>query len=102
MSTNAQLPITSRSVDLKARVIVGASHAYACITTPTTSLDVQLLGAMSASASLERSAAELREKARSYLARAELMETAALLLDRQPYDRLREGVSLQSAAAHPA
>lgn len=84
---------TANQPTLKARVIVGASHAYACITTPTKSLDVQLKGGMPASKSLTATAAEMREKAQSMLDRAELLDAAAALLHGQGFETMREGVS---------
>jgi hypothetical protein len=78
---------------LKARVVVGASHAYACINTPTSSMDVQLMGGMPASKSLQFSAAGLREKAQAYLARADVMDAAAAVIQ-------AESAARQATAAH--
>lgn len=62
---------------MKVRILIGAHAAYACITTPKTSLDVQLSPGRSAAQSLRESALELREKAARDIARADLMEEAA-------------------------
>lgn len=79
-----QSPQQDACIDgLRVRVFVGAQAAYACISTPNTSLDVQLLGAMGAPQSLRRQAQELREKAEQYQARAYLIEQAALALEQQ-------------------
>lgn len=66
--------------ETKVRIMVGAEAAYACITTPTTSLDVRLDPGMSASKAMLRSAKELREQAERLLKRAELIETAEKLV----------------------
>lgn len=66
--------------DLTVKVIVGASHAYACIKTGCTSLDVQLAGGKSASKALLQAAAEARRQASLLLERGLLMEQAAAKL----------------------
>jgi len=71
-----------RNIVLQVRVIVGASHAYACINGNRFSLDVQLNGGQSASSSLRQSAEELRKKAEENILRAERMEAAAKILDK--------------------
>jgi len=69
---------------MQVRVICGAQSAYACIQTPTTSLDMMLSPGRSAPQSLRESAAELRERAAQLLERAALLEAAAEVLAAQP------------------
>lgn len=65
---------------MNVKVIVGAQHAYACIKTETTSLDVLLSPGRSPAQSLLETATEMREKAAKLIARAELVEQAQKLL----------------------
>lgn len=62
------------------RVMVGASHAYACISEPGRSLDVRLEPGRSAAASLAEIAHEERAKAAKLLQRADILERAARAL----------------------
>ena len=66
---------------MKVRLIVGASHAYACVSGAGYSCDFQLRGGMGAPKALRMSAAELREHAAREIVRAERMEQAADLLE---------------------
>lgn len=66
------------------RVIIGASHAYACITTHRRSLDVQLQGGRSAVADLRRHAEEDERQAARLLDRAALVRRAAQVLEVRP------------------
>lgn len=59
---------------MKAKVIVGASTAYACISTPTRSIDVLLRAGRAPAASLRETVEELREKARALQDRADFIE----------------------------
>lgn len=60
---------------MKAKVIVGASYAYACISTPTRSLDVLLHAGRAPAVSLRETVEELREKARALQDRADFIES---------------------------
>lgn len=62
---------------MQVNVIVGASHAYACIKDDEFLMDVQLSAGRSPATSLRESAKECRDKAAAYLKRAERMEHAA-------------------------
>lgn len=62
---------------MKVRTLCLAEAAYACISTPTRSMDVMLKPGRGAPQSLRESAAEIREHAARQIARAELMEQAA-------------------------
>jgi len=64
-------------MDMTVKIMLGAQSAYACIKTSTVNLDVRLKPGRSAKISLNESASEMREKAASILARAELIEAAA-------------------------
>ncbi|MCX7173902.1 MAG: hypothetical protein NT159_08245 [Proteobacteria bacterium] len=64
---------------MKVRIFVGA-RAYACISTDTKSLDVQLSAGKPAAASLRESAKDMREEAARFLERAALIEAAAELV----------------------
>lgn len=66
---------------MKARIIIGAQHAYACLSDDNFTMDVQLDHGHSASASLRHSASEMRTKANDMLRRAERMEAGAALLE---------------------
>lgn len=70
-------------MDMNVRILVGAKHAYVCIKTPTTSLDVLLKPGKGASKSLRETALEMREEARQRLARADLVEQAANQLEEE-------------------
>ena len=65
---------------MKVNVIFGAQSAFACIKTPTRTLDVKLEPGRSAAKSLVESATEMREKAAKLIDRATLIETAAPFL----------------------
>ena len=74
---------------MKARIIVGTSHAYACISTPNVSLDVQLKHGKSAVQSLAEIAAEDRTKAARLMSRAQLIDQAAEILDQGNPERAK-------------
>lgn len=65
---------------MNVRILIGAQHAYACIKTDNTSLDVLLSPGRSPAKSLLETAAEMREKAAKLIERAELIEAAQKLL----------------------
>lgn len=65
---------------MQVKVLVGAQHAYACIKTKGTSLDVLLSPGRSPAKSLQETATEMREKAAKLIARAEMVEQAQKLL----------------------
>ena len=65
---------------MQVRTFIGASAAYACIATETTSLDIRLNPGRSAAQSLRETAADWRAEAWRILRRAELAEAAALQL----------------------
>lgn len=67
---------------MKVSILIGA-NAYAVIMTDTRSLDVLLAPGRSAAKSLRESAEEDRAKAERLLARAELLDQAAIILDNQ-------------------
>lgn len=77
--------MTTERIALKAgngltvRIMVGAQHAYACITHATGSLDVLLSPGKGAAKSLEESAAEDEAKAERLLKRAALKRRASLV-----------------------
>lgn len=66
---------------MNVKIIVGASHAYACISGDTFSMDIQLPGGKSAEADLRLQAAEFRKKAEQMLIRAERCEQAAAIIE---------------------
>jgi hypothetical protein len=66
---------------MSVRILVGASHAYACIEHPGYSLDVQLRPGRSAAQSLREEAVSVREQAATLLRRAHRMEIAAQELE---------------------
>lgn len=63
------------------RIIIGATGAYAAITTPSKSIDIRLDAGKGAPASLRQRAAEWREQAARILANADLADCAADTLD---------------------
>lgn len=66
---------------MKVRTFVGAQAAYACITTDTTSLDVQLAPGRSAPVALREWAAEQQERAARLTRQAALARQAAAILE---------------------
>lgn len=66
---------------MKVRTFVGAQAAYACITTDTTSLDIQLEPRRSASVALREWAANQQEKAARLTRQAALARRAADILE---------------------
>lgn len=62
---------------MKVRIIVGAQAAYACIETPTRSMDVKLNPGKSAIDSLEQTAREMMEDIERRQLRAALIRAAA-------------------------
>ncbi len=65
---------------MKVKILIGAEAAYACISTPTTSLDVRLAAGKSTQKSLLEAAQEMRDKAARLLAQAALIEEASTRL----------------------
>ncbi len=68
---------------MNARVILGASHAYACLKTSSRVMDVRLASGRSAEQSLREYAQELRVKANASLERADFIIRGAEELERQ-------------------
>jgi hypothetical protein len=62
------------------RIIVGSTHAYACISHESRDMDVQLIAGRPPEDSLIQIARDLREKANEMLLRASIMEEAAAYL----------------------
>lgn len=69
--------------NMNARVILGASHAYACLKTSSRVMDVRLESGRSAEQSLREYAQELRVKANASLERADFIIRGAEELERQ-------------------
>jgi hypothetical protein len=67
---------------MNVRILVGASHAYACVETPAYQMDVQLQPGRSAVQSLRETAKSLREDAARLMLRAERCDEAAQELSR--------------------
>lgn len=65
---------------MEVSILIG-SNAYACIKAPTFNMDVLLSPGRSVQQSLRESAAELQEKARKDLQRAERMLEAAIVYE---------------------
>jgi hypothetical protein len=68
---------------MKVRLLIGAAYAYACIKHKNWTMDVRLEPGRSAHQSLRESATECRIRANRELARAELMEQAAKILEKE-------------------
>lgn len=84
---------------LKVKILIGAQAAYACIVTPTTSLDVRLGAGHSAWYSLRESALEDCNKAQRLINRAALLEQAADQLEREKLEERLRSTYLEQAGA---
>lgn len=67
---------------MEVKIIIGAANAYACITTPSTSLDIKLESGRSAQKSLREFANDQVERANRLTRMADLAVQAAALLER--------------------
>ena len=68
---------------MKVRTFVGAEAAYACISTPTISLDVRLMPGRSAAQALREWAAEQQENSARFARKAALARQAADILENE-------------------